>query len=202
VVAVPLPANETAQSVWSNPAYKAYLANSTLFTNWISAPGETTAASTGTGTGTGTGIISSLQQANVSYKIYAVTANQSSASTSTFFLNQYPGLSTTGISPLNIVAPATAVLREARNNLIPSVSFVNSSDLTVYRLLTFLLPSQPFTNKGTFLMVFYPQTPTTTPVLLPNFIYGYGVTPSIDRVPHTQSDVTSAISATFLKSKA
>jgi len=192
VVTVPLPANVTAASVWSDPTLTPYLANSTVYTNWTSS----TAVNNAT-TNVIAGFASKTPQ--TIYSIYSDNATD----TSSLLINQLPGLSATQAvtllgHPLGEY-PISQLATDTQNGRLPQVAFYNSSAVNVTTLGSFVAAAQPlFTGSNvTALFVFVP-TSNATIVQTPNFITGYGVPAGNDTVPHTQSDVANSLATQYL----
>jgi len=184
IAGVPLPSNVTAQDVF-NGTLRSLILNTTSYTNWTSATGNTT----------GTNVLASLNAANISYTIYADNTND----TQSLFLTQLPRIAG-GFNSSNL-APLTQFQSDAQSGALGTVSFYNTSSLTVDQLGTFWQQAQPLVQAAnlTILVAFIPVTPPSTPVQLPNFIAGNGITPSYDTISHTQVDIAAAISAIYLK---
>jgi hypothetical protein len=89
--------------------------------------------------------------------------------------------------------------------LLLTVSFYNHSLLNISRIAiydVFYGNTLIHNYSMTIWNVFVPETPTAAPVQLPTFMCGVGITRSNDTVPHTQSDIASALSAIYLNSSA
>jgi len=185
IVGVPLPSGVTADQVWTNSAIQPYLANATLYQNWTSAAG----------TFNGTSIYSQLTAANVSYGIYSDNAND----TTSLLLTQLPGLTTVGLNGLKSYSnqgfPANLASGTAG-----TVIFYNSSLLNYSTLAYYLQQATPLVQNYNLTLLYYfvPEPSSSTPVQLPNFIWGANVTGGNDTVSHDQSDVANAIEAIYL----
>jgi len=185
IAGVPLPTGVTAQQVRSSPSLSPLLANATIYGNWTSASGNTT----------GNNILQSLDKANITYKVYADSVND----TSSLFITQLPRLGY--VSNNNELGTIADLQTDAQNGVLPTVAFFNSSLLNITTLPSYIQQAQPLiaAYNVTILYVFIPADPNAPAELLPNFILGSSISASNDTVSHNQADVAHAISAIYLK---